>query len=90
MEKLLDTFAFVDNVTVCGRTKEEHDRNLLAFMKVVEKYALTLNNEKTVSFTTNITVLGYTISHNNIMPDQERLKPLLEIPPPSNLRAQKD
>ena len=89
MEKLLDTFVFVDNVTVCGRTKEEHDRNVLAFMKVVEKYALTLNNEKTVSFTTNITVLGYTISHNNIMPDQERLKPLLEMPPPSNLRAQK-
>ena len=89
MEGLLDTFAFVDNVTICGRTKEEHDRNVEAFLKVVAKYNLTLNSDKTVLFTETITILGYTISHNQIMPDQDRLKPLLEMPPPVNLRAQK-
>ena len=26
-EGLCDTFTFVDNVTICGRTKEEHDQN---------------------------------------------------------------
>ena len=29
-EKLRDTFAFLDNITVCGRTKEEHDQNVKA------------------------------------------------------------
>ena len=89
VEKLQDTFAFVDNVTVCGRTKEEFDQNLAAFHKVREKYNLTLNDDKTVISATSITLLGYTVSYQSIRPDQERLRPLLEMPPPSNLKAQK-
>ena len=89
MEGLCDTFAFVDNVTVCGVTKEEFDTNVAAFLKVREKYNLTLNDKKTVLFTTTITILGYTISYNKISPDVNRLKPLLEMPPPTNLRSQK-
>ena len=88
-EELKDTFAFVDNITVCGRTKEEHDRNVAAFMKLVKKYNFTLNEEQTVLSVENISVLGYTISHKKITPDQDRLKPLLEMPPPSTLKAQK-
>ena len=53
------------------------------------KYNFTLNDDKTVSFSTSITILGYTISYQSIRPDQNRLKPLLEMPPPSSLRAQK-
>ena len=88
-ENLQDTFAFMDNVTVCGRTKEEFDSNVAAFHKMGVKYNFTLNDDKTVSFPTSITILGYTISYQSIRPDQNRLKPLLEIPPPSSLRAQK-
>ena len=76
-------------MTVCGRTKEEHDENVRKFLEVLVKYNFTLNDAKTVFFTTSITVLGYTISHDKITPDQSRLKPLLEMPPPSTLRAQK-
>ena len=89
VEKLQDTFAFVDNVTICGRTKEELDHNVAAFHKVREKYNLILNDDKTVFSATSITLLGYTVSYQSIRPDQERLRPLLEMPPPSNLKAQK-
>ena len=89
VEQLSDTFAYVDNVTICGKTKEELETNLLAFYKVVEKYNLTLNNDKTVLLSEAITILGYTISHNSISPDQSRLKPLLEMGPPTSLKAQK-
>ena len=88
-EELRDTFAFVDNITVCGRTKEEHDRNVTLFRKLVKKYNFTLNEEQTVTSVETISVLGYTISHKKITPDQDRLKPLLEMPPPSSLKAQK-
>ena len=63
--------------------------NLLAFYKVVEKYNLTLNNDKTVLCSESMTILGYTISHNCISPDQSRLKPLLEMGAPTSLKAQK-
>ena len=89
VEKLHDTFAFVDNVTVCGMTKEELEYNVAAFHKVRAKYNLTLNDDKTVLSATSITILGYTISFQSIRPDQDRLKPLLEMPPPTSLRAQK-
>ena len=74
---------------MCGRTKEEHDRNVEQFKKVREKYNLTLNNAKTVEFTTSLTTLGYTICNNAISPDQNRLKPLMEMPPPHTLKSQK-
>ena len=88
-EQLQDTFAFVDNVTVCGTTQEELEANVAAFNKARIKYNLTLNEDKTVLSTTSITILGYTISFNCIRPDQNRLSPLLEMPPPASLKAQK-
>ena len=88
-EQLQDTFAFVDNVTVCGRTKEELDANVAAFNNARVKYNLTLNDDQTVLCTTSIRILGYTISYNCIRPDQDRLKPLMEMPPPTSLKSQK-
>ena len=33
---LKDTFAYLDNVTVCGRTRAEHDKNYNQFMKTIK------------------------------------------------------
>ena len=44
---------------------------------------------QTIKCATSITVLGYSISYDKIAPDQSRLKPLLEMPPPSTIKAQK-
>ena len=88
-EQLQDTFAFVDNVTIGGNTKEELEANVAAFNQAIIKYNLTLNADQTVLFTTSISILGYTISFNCIQPDQNRLRPLLEMPPPTGLKAQK-
>ena len=88
-EELSDTFAYVDNLHVCGRTQEEHDQNVEEFKKVRVKYNITLNDAKTVEFTTSLTTLGYTISSNSISPDQSRIKPLIDMPPPTTLKFQK-
>lgn len=45
-EKLKGTFAYIDNVTICGHDQPDHDRNLKQFMATVEKYNLTLNYDK--------------------------------------------
>ncbi|XP_064090685.1 LOW QUALITY PROTEIN: uncharacterized protein LOC135204401 [Macrobrachium nipponense] len=45
-EKVSGSFAYVDNVTVCGETEEEHDQNLTEVLKVAEEYNLTLNHNK--------------------------------------------
>ena len=70
-ENLRDTFAYVDDVTVCGYTLEEHDRNLLLFRQALEKYGLTLNEEKSTFRVKRVTILGHVIENNVIRPDPE-------------------
>ena len=88
-ENLTDTFVYVDNVTICGKNQEEHDYNLQKFYKIAKQYNITLNENKSIISSSSITLLGYTIENNQIAPDYQRLKPLLEMPPPLNLKSQK-
>ena len=80
-----DKFPCLDDITVAGSTKEEHDSNVAIFLKVVSKRYLTFNESKSSS---TINVLGYLIGNGLVRPVPERLRPLQELPPPTNVRAQ--
>ena len=69
-ENLKDTLVYVANITIAGRSKEEHDQNFKNFLAMIVKYNLTLNHNKTISSTPSITLLGYTVSKDSISPDQ--------------------
>lgn len=86
-EELQGTYAYLDDVTVCGKNQEEHDINFQRFMKTVEKYNLTINKEKSKFSKSSINLLGNTISNHTIRPDPNRLQPLLEFPVPNNLAS---
>ena len=75
--KLSGTYAYVDNITVCGYDKNDHDNKLNALFSAAKKECLTFNESKCVFARTEINLLGYRISHQKIKPDPERLKPLL-------------
>ena len=77
---LTGTFAYLDDITICGKTKEEHDNNLDAFLKAANKYQLTLNMNKCTFSTNCVNLLGYTITNGLLKPDPNRLKPLIELP----------
>ena len=47
-EELKDTFPYLHDITVAGRTKEEHDSNVKAFLEVVQRTHLTLNHSTSV------------------------------------------
>lgn len=86
-EGLLDTFAYLDDVTVCGKDQIEHDLNLKRFLEAASKYNLTINKEKSSFSMKTIQILGYTISDHTIKPDAERLKPLKSLPPPQDAQS---
>ena len=79
---LCDTYAYLDNITVCGKTMKDHDYSLKALFSAAKSENLTFNNSKCAFARTEIDLLGYRISHNLIQPDLERLRPLLELPLP--------
>ena len=41
-EKLKDTFVYVDNITICGKTQEDHDHNLNNLINVAKKVQLDI------------------------------------------------
>ena len=86
-EKLSDTFPYLDDITVAGRTQTEHDQNVRAFLEVVKSRHLTLNNSKSVVSSSTINVLGYLIGNGIIKPDPDRLRPFQELPPPTSVRS---
>ena len=59
---LKDTFVYVDDVIIGGKTKSEHDNNLKLFLNMVKIYNITLNDDKCKFDQTKISVLGYEIS----------------------------
>ena len=87
-ENIPDTFAYVDNVTVCGRNKAEHDHNLRRFLEVAKNYKITLNDAKSTFAMDEITLLGYQVSKGVIRPDPERMRPVRQLPLPQNAKAQ--
>ena len=84
---LEDTFVYLDDVTVCGKTKEQHDVNLQRFLDAAKHYNLTLNENKCVYSVSTIRLLGYCISDGEIKPDPERLEPLRSLPLPQDTKA---
>ena len=79
---LKGTFAYLDNVTVCGIDQNDHDYNVDRFLSVSQQYGITLNEDKTVSSVGTINTLGYLISEGVIKPDPDRMQPLLDLPVP--------
>ena len=77
-------FAYLDDITVCGKTREEHDKNLKQFLKAASDCNLTLNENKCVFATRKLNLLGYYISDGVMRPDPERVKPIINLRNPTN------
>ena len=87
-ENLENTFAYIDNVTVCGKDKESHDKNLQKLLKATSSYGITFNESKNIICVNEIDLLGYRVSEGMIRPDPERLLALENIQPPHSLKSQ--
>ena len=74
-EKLVGTFAYLDNVPICGTTltQEEHERNLVRFLEAGRRKNIGYNEDKCVFSTTKLHILGYVVGIGQKRPDPEHL-----------------
>ena len=86
-EKLAGTFAYLDDITICGMTQAEHDVNLEKFMKAAEKKNIVYNEGKCVFSTTRLSILGYVVEDGQLRPDPGRLRPLRELAMPHDMKS---
>ena len=86
-EELKGTFAYLDDVTICGMTQEEHDDNLKAFLEAAKECNITYSPEKYKFSVTELHILSCLVKDVEIWPDPERLCPLQKLPVPYNMKA---
>ena len=77
--------AIMDDTIIYGKTEEEHDKNLEAVLTRLEKRGLKLNREKCRFKKTEVKFFGHIISEHGIRPDPEKVKAIVEMPPPNTL-----
>ena len=82
---LKNTYAYLDDIIIGGRTKQEHDENLAAFKKAAAIHGLQANDEKCAYSQESIDFLGHTIRDGTMKPDTNRVTSLLDFPNPKNL-----
>lgn len=75
---------YIDDILIHGKTKEEHDDRLKEVMELARKNNVKFNLEKCKFGMKEVTYLGYKFSEKGIMIDEEKLKPIKEMPTPTN------
>ena len=76
--------AYLDDILVFSRTKEEHERHLRDVVGALQQYGFALNRDKCRLFTTEVTFLNYRISQGTVrvVPSYvQALKDHLNAPP---------
>ena len=86
---LKGVFPYMDNITICGKDQKNHDENLSAFLEAAKDMNLTYNEEKCEFSTTKLHLLGSLLENGTIKPDPNRLTPLLELTPPTDMKSLK-
>ena len=78
--------AYLDDVIVTGRTKEEHMHNLNQFLAALTEYGMKLRLDKCEFFQQQVTYLGHVISADGLKPSEERVNAVVDIRTPENVK----
>ena len=81
---LTETDAYLDDILIGGFTKEQHDKNLDAFLSAAAAARMTFNKEKCQFGVTEIAFLGHVIGGGKLKPDPSRFASLQNYPLPTN------
>ena len=80
-------YAYLDDIIICGKSEEEHDRRFAQFIEVANRINLKISHEKTRYRKHDLNFLGYRIQQGTLKPDPSRIRPLIDYPMPDNKRS---
>ena len=86
-ENLKGVFPYLDNITICGKSEDDHNANLQAFFEAAKRRNLVFNESKTILTTTKLPILGFEIEEGQIRPDPKRLEPLRQMQVSNNAKS---
>ncbi|KAK3085333.1 hypothetical protein FSP39_001659 [Pinctada imbricata] len=77
--------SIIDDVIIYGKTKSEHDHRLDLAMQRIKDSGIKLNSEKCEFRKDRIEYFGHIISKDGVLPNPERVRAIVEMPPPENV-----
>ena len=75
-----------DDILVFGKSKEDHQANLLAVLKRLEMKGLTLNIDKSEFYKKELTFFGLRFTSKGVSPTEDRVRGIMEVSAPANLK----
>ena len=82
LEGLEGVIAIHDDITIYGRDKEEHDKNMIAFMDRAAQKGLTLNSKKCHIKQKSVSFFGVTFGEDGMSPDPKKIQGIVDMPSP--------
>jgi len=79
-------FAYLDDIVVVTKTFDEHLEWLSRVLSRIKGAGLTINPEKSKFCRSQVKYLGFLVRHDGLKVDPEKTAPILEYPPPRNIR----
>ncbi|XP_014676826.1 PREDICTED: uncharacterized protein K02A2.6-like [Priapulus caudatus] len=76
----------MDDILVHGRSMEEHERRLTEVLTRLQEAGLRLNREKCQFRMKELVYFGDLIGAEEIKPDPEKVRAMMDLTPPSNVR----
>ena len=64
-EKLQATFTYLDNITICGKDRNEHNVNLKHYLEATYRRKIMCNMSKCVFSTRKLAILGSIIEEGS-------------------------
>jgi len=75
---------YIDDLLIYSKDRSEHEEHLKVVLKRLEEAGLRINEKKTALFQASIDFLGFNFSQKGIKPMPERVKTLIDLPPPKD------
>ncbi|UYV66976.1 hypothetical protein LAZ67_4003508, partial [Cordylochernes scorpioides] len=94
-ERMMDTvlkglkwnicLCYLDDIVVYGPSFEEHIKRLEVVLECLQQAGLNVNNEKCLSGSRQLKILGHVVNENGIHPDPEKVEAILKFPSPKSI-----
>jgi hypothetical protein len=77
---------YLDDILVFSRNREEHAKHLQIVLERLKKRGLKVKQSKCKFFQKQLKFLGYEVSEKGVAVDEDKVKAILEIEQPKNLK----
>lgn len=81
---ILNVFAYMDDILVTGKTREEHDRALLEVLNRAREKGVKFNLNKMQLAVNKVKYLGHIFSEDEMTPDSDRIEAIKEMGEPKD------